>query len=140
MLIKKEDVQYPFSKLRVYFNAIFGAIAFLFSLVLLIRYSDIPTILFYIAVTFIIILSSTRLKIYLLKRIEKIQTEREENQENGGGLNWRLIFTVVLLALALIIPVVTALFVNPLWWFICFSSFTVGFSFSEIFLYFSVEH
>lgn len=138
-LIKKESVRYPFSKLRVYFNAIFGVMALLLSLLLLISYSDTLTVLIYITLTLTITLLSTRLKLYLLKRMEKIQSEPEE-EESGGTLDWKLIAMIALLALALMLPVITALFVSPLWWFICFSSFVVGFSLSEIFLYFSVEH
>jgi len=143
MLIKKVKLRYPFSKIRVYFNTIFGAISFILSLFLIISYSDPLTVLIYTALTFIIIMLSTRLKIYLLERMEKIQSEPEENSEEGQDrhtLSWKLVITIVLVVIAFIIPVVTAVFVNPLSWFICFSSFAVGFSFSEIVLYLSTEH
>jgi hypothetical protein len=143
MLIKKVRLRYPFSKIRVYFNAIFGAICFALSLFVMISYSDPLTVLIYAALTFIIIILSTRLKIYLLERMERIQSEPEENLEedqNRRTFNWKLVITIVLVVIAFILPIVTALFINPLWWFICFSSFTVGFSLSEIFLYLSTEH
>jgi hypothetical protein len=76
--------------------------------------------------------------------MEKIELEPEvsqaENQEDRGTINWKLIVTIVLLVIAFMLPVVTALFINPLWWFIGFSGFAVGFSFSEIVLYLSAEH
>jgi|YelNatPaOPRAMG01_1025707.scaffolds.fasta_scaffold10694_8 hypothetical protein len=140
-LVKKEKIKYPFSKLRVYFNVIFGTASLLFSLIFLISYSDTPTTLVYTALTVTVIMLSTRLKLYLLKRIEKIQLEPEnQEQEDGGTINWKIIVMAIVLAIVLMLPVITALFVNPLWWFISFSSFTVGFSLSEILLYLSVEH
>ncbi|MEM2144575.1 MAG: hypothetical protein QW279_04390, partial [Candidatus Jordarchaeaceae archaeon] len=61
-------------------------------------------------------------------------------KEEGGILSWRLVVMAVILALTLLLPVITAVLINPLWWFVGFSSFVVGFSLSEILLYACTEH
>ena len=137
--IKKVNIRYPFSKIRVYFNAIFGSIAFILSLTLLISYTDTPLVSAYIATTIVLITLATKLKICVLKRLERIQSEQEEGEE-GGLLSWRLIVMIILLCLALLLPVITAPLANPLWWFFGFSSFVVGFSLSEVLLYACTEH
>ncbi|MEM1589131.1 MAG: hypothetical protein QW175_01770 [Candidatus Bathyarchaeia archaeon] len=137
--LKKENVHYPFRRIRVYFNTIFGLMAFILSLVLLIGYTDIFTVSTYIIATFTLIILSTKLKMYLLKRMEQIQLEHEENEESGI-LSWKLIGMLIILGLLLLLPVITVVFINPVLWFIGFSSFVVGFSLSEILLYARTEH
>lgn len=139
--LKKEDVHYPFSKIRVYFNTIFGSAAFILSLILLINHTDFSIVLVYVVSSLALIYLSTKLKIYLLKRMERIQSEPEgNNEEEGGILSWRLIAMIILLGLALLLPVITAVVINPTWWFVGFSSFVVGFSLSETLLYTHTKH
>ncbi len=144
ILKKKRKERYPFSKLRVYFNAVTGFLALALSLWLLGGFSTALIVASYIILVTAITVLSLELKLYLLRRME--ESESEQNNPEGDEdrprsfLNWRLIGTVAVLVVVLLLPVVTAVLVDPVWWFVCFSSFVVGFSISEVFLYLATEH
>jgi hypothetical protein len=142
LLKRKTKLKYPFSKFRVYFNAVAGSIALLISISLLLSYSDVLAIFIYLSFSFVLTLLSLRLKLYLLERMERIEEEDypETIEPERRFLNWRLIMMVVLLVLVLVFPVISTLFVSPLWWFIGFSGFVVGMSLSEVLLFLSVTH
>lgn len=142
LLKRKTKLKYPFSKFRVYFNAVAGSIALLISISLLLSYSDVLAIFIYLSFSFVLTLLSLRLKLYLLERMERIEEEDypETIEPERRFLNWRLIMMVVLLVLVLVFPVISTLFVSPLWWFIGFSGFVVGMSLSEVLLFLSVAH
>jgi len=140
---RKTKLKYPFSKFRVYFNAVAGSIALLISICLLLSYSDALAIFIYLLLSFVLTLLSLRLKLYLLERMEKMELEEdypETVEPERCFLNWRLIMIVALLVLVLVFPVISTLFVSPLWWFIGFSGFVVGMSLSEVLLFLSVAH
>jgi hypothetical protein len=139
---------YPFGRRRFYFNAIAGVLGLIFSIVFL--GSNLPDVtsvatysLLYLAVTLAVILLSLRLKLYLLKRMENEELESsplEPEEANHSSLNWKLVLTIILLGVCLLLPLIFALLVDPLWWFIGFSSLVVGFCLSEIPLYQSTNH
>jgi hypothetical protein len=134
---------YPFSRIRVYFNAVTGLLALLLSVTFLTSYSDAATVFFYLLVTLAVTLLSLRLKLYLLKRMEMAELDvgyPETDETPRSSFSWQLVAVVVLLALVILLPVISALFISGLWWFIGFSGFIVGFSLSEVLLYQSTRH
>lgn len=136
-------VAYPFSKIRVYFNATTGLLALLLSLTFLIGYSDAATTFFYLLLTLAATLLSLRLKLYLLRRMERTESDEvyvETEETRTSSLSWQLIATVALLALVILLPLISAFLISPVWWFLCFSSIVVGFSLSEPLLYLSTQH
>jgi steroid 5-alpha reductase family enzyme len=140
---KKQKVKYPFSKLRVYFNGVAGSLALLISISLLLSYSTVEALLFYLLLSFLVTILSLRLKLYLLDRMQKMELDEgypETEETPSGRFNWRLVAVIALLVFVLILPVISAVLVNPLWWFIGFSGFVCGMSLSEVLLYLSVEH
>lgn len=140
---KKPKVKYPFSKFRVYFNAVAGLLAFLISISLLLSYSTAEALFFYILLSFSVTLLALRLKLYLLERMERMELDEgypETKETDKRSLNWRLILVVAGLIFILVLPVISAVLVSPLWWFIGFSGFVCGMSLSEVLLYLSVEH
>jgi hypothetical protein len=75
-----------------------------------------------------------------MQKMELDEGYPETEETPRGRLNWRLVVVIALLVFILILPVISAVLVSPLWWFIGFSGFVCGMSLSEVLLYLSTEH
>ncbi|RLI46019.1 hypothetical protein DRO69_04030 [Candidatus Bathyarchaeota archaeon] len=138
VIIYKEKVNYPFSKARVYFNAISGLVIFLISAYLLIVYSTLVLLTFYLIFSAIVSFGSFKLKLHLLYKMQKAELETFE-EETGKSQKWLIILVAIALGIVLLLPVVSTLFLDPTIWFIIFSGFVTGMSFSEVLLYLQVR-
>jgi len=134
----RDDISYPFSKARVYFNAISGLLVFSISTYLLIVYSTFVLLAFYFALSLIVTLISFKLKLHILHRMYKneLETVKEETEKSQ---KWILILVAIGLVIALLLPVISTLFLDSAIWFVLFSGFVTGMSLSEIILYLQVR-
>lgn len=138
---KKRNVSYPFSRARVYFNAVAGLFTLLISASLLLGYSSVLLLACYLFISAFTTFASFRFKLYLLFKMRKIDSETEVYPEEGqSGQKWKIILIAVILALLLLLPVVSTVFLDPVVWFVGFSGVVTGMSLSEVTLYLCVEH
>lgn len=73
--------------------------------------------------------------------MRKIDSETEVYPAEGqSGQKWKIILIAVILALLLLLPVVSTVFLDPVVWFVGFSGVVTGMSLSEVTLYLCVEH
>jgi hypothetical protein len=138
---QKRKVTYPFSKARVYFNAIAGSAALLICVSLLLSYSDILFLICYLLLSAVASFVFLKIKLLLLVRMQDIELEVGETpEESSGDQKWKIVLIAIALGFFLLLPVVSTRFLDPVWWFIGFSGFVTGTSLSEVALYLSVEH
>lgn len=138
---KKKNVNYPFSKARVYFNGVAGLLALLISIFLLLNYAGILFLFCYLLLSAAVSFIFFKIKLSLLFRMEKIDLDVvEHSEERNGDQKWKFVLVAIVLGFLLILPVVSTLFLSPVWWFTCFSGFVTGMSISEVPLYLCVEH
>ena len=137
----KEKASYPFSKVRIYFNAVTMVVVLLVSISLLLNYSTFTSLLCYLALSAIVTIVSFKLKLHLLLKMQKTETEVGglDKGETEDSERWKIILVVIGLGLLLLFPVISTVFLDPTSWFVGFSSFVTGMSISEVVLYFYIR-
>lgn len=137
----KKKVSYPFSKGRVYFNAVTMVIVLLVSISLLLDYSTFTSLLCYLAFSAIVTFVSFELKLHLLFKMQKTETEvgGPDKGKTEDSEKWKIILVAIGFGLALLFPVISTVFLDPTSWFVGFSSFVTGISLSEVVLYFYIK-
>jgi hypothetical protein len=133
-LSANEVVEYPFSKLRVYFYFIGGTLTMIFSIPILLDIYQAPfiSLFFYFILTGLAVYASLRLKFYLLRRMQQSE-EPQVASTNVSGRRFSLMVFFVMVALFLPIAVFAVLEANL--WFLGLVCFVGGFCLSEPLLY-----
>ena len=129
-----EEVEYPFSKLRVYFYLIGGALTMIFSIPILLDIYQAPfiSLFFYFILTGLVVYASLKLKLHLLLRMQQSE-EPQIASTNVSGRRFSLMVFFVVLTLFLPIAIFAVLEAN--FWFLGLVCFVGGFCLSEPLLY-----
>jgi hypothetical protein len=135
---QKGSYEYPFGKRWVYASVAMSAIAIVFA-VFMLGGEGTSTLLLYFAFTSIFTVAILTLKFYLyFLRQESPETytvEGGEQQTSKRRLKWSFILLVCLTIAALFVPIILLMFLSPLWWLICITSYVPAVNIPEIILY-----
>ena len=136
-VLTRKRVEYPFSKVAVYWCTAISILSAVTSLLILYIYPLLLVIYFGIALVLTFAMYKLKLR-YLLKR-------RLESGENLGNKmekpirrvhqKWGVLAQVTGFVLVVILSVISLGFVDPAIWFTCVNGFVTSLSLSEVFLY-----
>ncbi|UCH31303.1 MAG: hypothetical protein JSV05_07350 [Candidatus Bathyarchaeota archaeon] len=133
----ENQVEYPFSKTRVYLYLFGGLLTVIFSIpILLEMYSD-PLI--YLSVFFgstaVVILASLKFKLYIIRKMQEMEEDKIVRLNQGHSIDRRFFVIVFFIVVALLLPVVVFSILEIHAWFIGLACFVAGFCLSEPLLY-----
>ena len=135
---KKGSFEYPFGKRWVYASLAMSAIAIIFAVFMLGEEGPLALLL-YFAFTSLFTAAVLVLKFYLyfLRGHESSETYSLEGGEEipRRRLKWSFILLVCLAIVALFVPIILLMFLSPLWWLICITSYVPAVNIPEIILY-----
>jgi hypothetical protein len=135
---QKGNFEYPFGKRWVYASVAMSAIAIVFA-VFMLGGEGTPALLLYFAFTSIFTVAVLVLKFYLyfLRGDESSETYSVEGEEKipKRRLKWSFILLLCLAIAALFVPLILLMFLSPLWWLICITSYVPAVNIPEIILY-----
>jgi len=142
-LFRDRKVNYPFSKFRVYFNAVVAVLAIILSSAIMLSVLNVTLLAGYFVITALATLLMYEAKVYILLRMQKIESASrdalryEESEEKGLLEKWGTLIILVLVAVFLGLPLILTQLMDPAWWFAGFSGFVTGTSLSEVVLFLS---
>jgi len=135
---KKGSFEYPFGKRWVYASLAMSAIAIIFAVFMLGEGGPLALLL-YFAFTSLFTAAVLTLKFYLyfLRDHSSPETYSVEGEEqiSRRRLKWSFMILVGLAILALFVPLILLMFLSPLWWLICITSYVPAVNIPEIILY-----
>jgi phosphoglycerol transferase MdoB-like AlkP superfamily enzyme len=135
---KKGSFEYPFGKRWVYASLAMSAIAIIFAVFMLGEEGPLALLL-YFAFTSLFTAAVLVLKFYLYflrdHRSPETYSVEGEAQISRRRLKWSFIILVGLAILALFVPLILLMFLSPLWWLICITSYVPAVNIPEIILY-----
>lgn len=135
---QKGSFEYPFGKRWVYASVAMSAIAIVFA-VFMLSGEGIHALLLYFASTSLFTVAVLALKFYLyfLRGHESSETYSIEGGEEipRRRLKWSFILLLCLAIAALFVPLILLMFLEPLWWLICITSYVPAVNIPEIILY-----
>ena len=137
----KEQVEYPFSILRVFLYFFGGLSALILSIPILLQiYSDpLFALVTFFVLTAVVIVVSFQLKLYLLRKMQEYEEEKLASASKSKPVDRRFFVIVFLIVLALVLPVVIFYVLDIQAWFMGLVCFVVGFCLSEPFLYWFIK-
>ena len=136
-ILARKRVEYPFSKVAVYWctaisilSAATSLLVLYFSPILLFCYFGIATVL-----TFV--MYKLKLRYLLKRRLKSMENLGNENVEpiRKASQKAKVLLQVIGFVLIVVLAVISLGFVDPAIWFICLNSFVTSLSLSEVFLY-----
>jgi hypothetical protein len=135
----KGSFEYPFGKRWVYVSLAMATIAIIFALFML-NGEGLVALLLYFAFTFIFTAAVLAVKfyIYFLRGREsssETYSGEDEMATSGRRLKWSFIVLVSLAIVALFVPLILLMFLSPLWWLICITSYVPAVNIPEVILY-----
>ena len=135
---KKGSFEYPFGKRWVYASLAMSVITIIFAVFMLGEEGPLALLL-YFAVTSIFTAAVLMLKFYLYFLRDHSSPEtysvEDEEQISRRRLKWSFITLVGLAIFALFVPLILLMFLSPLWWLICITSYVPAANIPEIILY-----
>jgi len=136
-ILTRKRVEYPFSKVAVYWCTAISILSAVTSFLILYVYPILLISYFGIAIVLTLVMYKLKLR-YLLKK-------RPKSGENLGNKNvepirkvrqkWRVLAQVIGFVLIVVLSVISLGFVDPAIWFMCVNGFVTSLSLSEVFLY-----
>lgn len=139
MKIGTKKRSYPYSKSRVFFNAIVAILSAILAFTLLAN--DLALMLYYLLSTSLITIATFLLKTHLYPKISEQKFETELEQTETNHTPWRmLLLTLGTLIALLIVPLLLARILSGPIWFVLIVSFMSGTSISEIIFYLSYKN
>jgi hypothetical protein len=135
---EKRIYEYPFGKRLVFLSVAMSAIAIIFALFMLSE-EGLYALLLYFGFTSIFTAAVLVLKfyVYFLRGRESSETYSGEDEVTVSRRRLKLSFIllVILAILALFVPLILLMFLSPLWWLICITSYVPAVNIPEIILY-----
>jgi hypothetical protein len=135
---KKGNFEYPFGKRWVYASVAMSAVAIVFAFFML-GDEGISALVMYFAFTSLSTVAVLALKfyVYFLRGSESSETGSVEGEEEipKRRLKWSFILLVCLAITSLFVPIILLMFLSPLWWLICITSYVPAVNIPEIILY-----
>lgn len=133
----QKRVEYPFSKVAVYWCAIISVLSVATSFLVLHAYTIL--LMFYFVIVAVVTFVMVKLKLrYLLKRrlnsLESCQKKNTKPVQNAGK-KWGTMLLILGFILGAFLLIISICFLDPAIWFMCLNSFVTSLSVSEVFLY-----
>lgn len=132
-----DKIEYPFSEVRVYFSLFAGILTIILSIPILFDISEYSFVLLFLFLSAVLVVISFRLKVYTLRRMQRI----EENtcpfaKDKSALFDRNFVLLILFVAFILLLPVILSAFLNAVALaFLGMISFVTGFCLSEPLLY-----
>ena len=132
----KDEIEYPFSKVRVYFSLFAGILTIILSIPILFEISGYSVVLLFLLLSALMVIISFRLKVYTLRRMQRVEEGTYPFAVGRSALFDRnFVMLILFAAFILLLPVVLAFFDAAYLAFLGMISFVTGFCLSEPLLY-----
>lgn len=131
-----EEVEYPFSKARVYFSLVAGILTFFLTVPILFEVAGYVWVLVFLLVSTVMVVASFKLKVYLSKRMWKMEENQSLFDKDRSALFDRnFVVLIFIVAVALGLPILLSAVISAYLTFLGLATYVAGFLLSEPLFY-----
>lgn len=132
----KKNTEYDSSKTGLYLNAAVVVFAIIFTVAALVMTLNFMLLMLYFGLSIAVTLLMYKIKLLLASKMQGQLPDEEQTENKARIIKWNSILILsVAITIALILPVILVLVLDPASWFVSFTSIATGMGLSEIVLY-----
>lgn len=124
------------SKMKMYLNAFVAILTMFLSVIMLIQLLNIFLLICYLGLSTVITFLAYKFKLFLQSRIEENLSKNEQCRHKIQDGNKKQLLIIIGTMFLLILPLILVFLLEPVFWFLSFTSFVTGISLSEIIIYY----
>lgn len=131
-----QSARHDFSRARLVLNAIIAVFAMLFTAVAFAMSLNFNLLILYLALSGIVTFLMYKIKALLASRVQEQVSSDEQVEYRSRATKWQsILILTAAMTIALILPLVLVVVLDPASWFVSFTSIVTGMGLSEILLY-----